>query len=287
MVIELAATVTQVESVPRTSSRTQHGIQEVSTKSRELHTNMSQTLLEKIDKFVSEGLCLFNEISTDMWGGRVTSFLNVAFGRDESRRFESLNGKDRYATHGLRIGHLEGLSAKLRAAADPATPMSIVLAATNTPSRSLTMSRKVFVVHGHDGEAKESTARFLENLGLEAIVLHEQASEGRTLIEKFEMYSDDVAFAVVLLTPDDMGYAAADTRTPRPRARQNVIMELGYFIGRLGRTRVCGLHKGGIELPSDYQGVVYIEMDAPGSWKTKLAQELVQAKLSIDLTGLL
>ena len=63
-------------------------------------------------------------------------------------------------------------------------------------------------------------------------------------------------------------------------------MELGYFMGRLGRTRVCALHRGGVELPSDYQGVVYIEMDALGSWKAKLAHELVQARLSIDLTGL-
>jgi len=147
--------------------------------------------------------------------------------------------------------------------------------------------KRVFVVHGHDNEAKESAARFLERLELQPIVLHEQASSGRTIIEKFESYSDDIAFAVVLLTPDDVGAACVSREDLRPRARQNVIMELGYFLGRLGRTRVCALYKGGVELPSDYQGVLYIDMDSSGAWKTKLAQELVQAKLTINLNGLL
>jgi predicted nucleotide-binding protein len=244
---------------------------------------MSQALLEKIQEFVSEGLPLVNEVPMDTWGARVISFLNITFGQRDSHRFESLNGKDRFATHGLRIGHLEGLLAKF--AAELGRPNSIGVGAATTPNRSVASSRKVFVVHGHDSEAKENTARYLEHIGMEPIILHEHAREGRTLIEKFEMYSDDVAFSVVLLTPDDVGYAAADKRTVRARARQNVIMELGYFIGRLGRMRVCALHKGGIELPSDYQGVVYIELDARGSWKTKLAHELVQAGLSINPTG--
>jgi predicted nucleotide-binding protein len=71
------------------------------------------------------------------------------------------------------------------------------------------------------------------------------------------------------------------------RARQNVILELGYFMGRLGRTKVCALYKGAMELPSDYQGILYVEMDRHGAWRAKLAQELVQAKLSIDLTALI
>ena len=91
----------------------------------------------------------------------------------------------------------------------------------------------------------------------------------------------------MLLTPDDQGAATVSPENIRPRARQNVILELGYFIGRLGRFRVCALHKGGVELPSDYQGVIYVDMDAAGGWKSKLAQELVQAKLPIDLSGLI
>ena len=142
-------------------------------------------------------------------------------------------------------------------------------------------------MHGHDNEAKESVARFLQKLGLEPIILHEQASGGRTVIEKFETYSRGVVFAVVLLTPDDIGGVASEPAGFKSRARQNVIMELGYFIGRLGRMRVCALHRGSVELPSDYQGVIYVEMDHAGAWRTKLAQELVQSKVPIELTGLL
>ena len=127
----------------------------------------------------------------------------------------------------------------------------------------------------------------MKQLGLEPIILHEQASSGRTVIEKFEFYSEDIAFAVVLLTPDDVGHPGNGPNEPKPRARQNVILELGYFMGRLGRDRVCALHREDVELPSDYQGVIYIELDTGGGWRAKLAQELVQAKLPIDLSGLL
>ena len=107
------------------------------------------------------------------------------------------------------------------------------------------------------------------------------------IIEKLENYSDDIAFAVVLLTPDDVGAEEIHASNLKPRARQNVIMELGYFIGKLSRLRVCALYKGGVELPSDYQGILYIEMDLAGAWKSKLAQEFVQAKLPINLEALL
>jgi len=147
-------------------------------------------------------------------------------------------------------------------------------------------TRKVFIVHGHDEAAKEATARFLEKLDLEPIILHEQASGGRTIIEKFEKYSRDVGFAVVLLTPDDLGAAQEEPNNMQSRARQNVVLELGYFLGRLTRNRVCALHKGGVELPSDIQGVIYVEMDDKGAWKAKLAQEFVQAKYEINLEGL-
>jgi predicted nucleotide-binding protein len=157
-------------------------------------------------------------------------------------------------------------------------------AAISAPPVHLT--KKVFVVHGHDNEAKESVARFIERLRLSPIILHEQPNSGRTVIEKFEVFSD-VGFAVVLLTPDDIGTSAAEPKNLKPRARQNVILELGYFMGKLSRFRVCALYKPGVEIPSDYQGVLYIELDPAGAWKQKLAQELVEANFSIDLDGLL
>jgi predicted nucleotide-binding protein len=151
-----------------------------------------------------------------------------------------------------------------------------------SPTVPATPSKKVFVVHGHNGEPKQAVARFLESLGFEPIILHEQANGGRTIIEKFEK-SADVGFAVVLLTPDDMGGVQnlAVARL-KPRARQNVVFELGYFIGRLGRSRVCALKLGDVEVPSDFSGVVYVPYDSGGAWKQALGQELEEAGYAID-----
>ncbi|WP_278406277.1 MULTISPECIES: nucleotide-binding protein [Pseudomonas] len=139
------------------------------------------------------------------------------------------------------------------------------------------LSRRVFVVHGHDDGSRETVARFLEKLGFDAVILHEQANQGRTVIEKVEAHGD-VGFAVVLLTPDDVGCVKGGT--PEPRARQNVILELGYFIGRLGRGKVCALKRGVLEIPSDYAGVVYESLE--GNWKQALGRELEEAGHEID-----
>ncbi len=140
-------------------------------------------------------------------------------------------------------------------------------------------SRKIFIVHGHDDGARETVARFLERIGLEAVILHEQANQGRTIIEKV-VANSEVGFAVVLLTPDDEGCVKGGT--PEPRARQNVLLELGYFIGRLGRAKVCALKRGTLEIPSDFAGVVWEAMDSNGGWKRVLARELEAAGHSID-----
>ena len=141
-------------------------------------------------------------------------------------------------------------------------------------------SKRIFIVHGHDAAARESVARFLEKIDLEVVILHEQANQGRTIIEKVEANSD-VGFAVVLLTPDDEGRAAGQDRL-EPRARQNVLLELGYFIARLGRENVCALKKGNVEIPSDFAGVVWTPMDDNGGWKAELAKELNAAGYAID-----
>jgi predicted nucleotide-binding protein len=141
-------------------------------------------------------------------------------------------------------------------------------------------SRKIFLVHGHDQAVTSIVARFLEKLKLEAVILHEQPNEGQTIIEKFERHAD-VGFAVVLLTPDDMGGIAPGSNL-QPRARQNVILELGYFIGKLGRPRVCALYVTGVELPSDLHGLVWVAYDS-GAWQTKLANEMRATGISIDM----
>jgi Predicted nucleotide-binding protein containing TIR-like domain len=151
---------------------------------------------------------------------------------------------------------------------------------TLLPERSGPAARKVFIVHGHDEGARESVARFLEQLDFDPIILHEQANQGRTIIEKIEAHGE-VGFAVVLLTPDDVG-GIQGGGTTQPRPRQNVLLELGYFIGRLGRARVCALKRGDVEVPSDFGGVVYEPFDGSGGWKQALGRELQAAGFSID-----
>lgn len=141
------------------------------------------------------------------------------------------------------------------------------------------LSKKVFIVHGHDEGSREKVARFLERLGLEAIILHEQANRGRTVIEKVIEYGN-VGFAVVLLTPDDEGCVKGGTL--EPRARQNVLLELGFFIGHLGRDKVCALKKGAVEIPSDFAGIVWEPMDDNNGWKQSLSRELEAAGHVID-----
>jgi predicted nucleotide-binding protein len=115
--------------------------------------------------------------------------------------------------------------------------------------------------------------------GFEPIILHEQANKGRTVIEKVEANSD-VSFAVVLLRPDDEGCVKGGTA--EPRARQNVLLELGYFIGKLGREKVCALKRGRVEIPSDFAGVVWETMDAGNGWRQALGRELQAAGHTID-----
>lgn len=147
------------------------------------------------------------------------------------------------------------------------------------------LSDKIFIVHGHDNEAKQTVARFVTDLGLTPIILHEQASQNRTIIEKLEAHSD-VGFAVVLLTPDDEGRAKGEEQL-KDRARQNVVAELGYFVGHLKRNRVCALVKGKIEIPSDFSGVVYVPFEASSNhWKLDLAKELKAAGYNLKVDAL-
>lgn len=138
---------------------------------------------------------------------------------------------------------------------------------------------KIFIVHGRDDLAKIDVARFVEKLDLNAVILHEQASSGNTVIEKIEQHTN-VGFAIVLYTPCDEGNLVSETA--KPRARQNVVFEHGYLIGKLGRDKVCALVKGDIEKPNDISGVVYIVLDEHGAWKMHVVKELRTAGYEID-----
>jgi predicted nucleotide-binding protein len=153
---------------------------------------------------------------------------------------------------------------------------------SSMPEREPPGNGKVFIVHGHDELAKQTVARFMSQLDLTPVILHEQPNEGRTIIEKLEAHTS-VDFAVVLLTPDDIGYLVNAESKKQPRARQNVLLELGLFIGVLGRPRVCALYKQGVEIPSDYQGVLFTEMDDAGAWKLSLAREIRQTGIDVDM----
>jgi len=143
-------------------------------------------------------------------------------------------------------------------------------------------NREVFIVHGHDEAAELAVADFIRKLDLTPVILHEQSNEGRTIIEKFEDHSD-VGFAVILMTPDDVGSSVKEKDKLKPRARQNVILELGFFLGKLGRKRVCALYEEGVEIPSDYKGVLFVSMDNNNGWKLSLAKEIKAAGIEIDL----
>lgn len=139
---------------------------------------------------------------------------------------------------------------------------------------------KVFIVHGHDDLLKNQVARFIEKLGLEAIILHEQASSGNTIIEKIENYSS-VGFGIVLYTACDIGGENDENPNLQNRARQNVVFEHGYLMGKIGRRNVCALVKGNIEKPNDISGVVYIP--TIGEWKLNLSKELKNSGYLIDM----
>ncbi len=163
------------------------------------------------------------------------------------------------------------------------------LHATTTPKKEPTTEGMnmaescVFLVHGRNDGIKSEVARLIEKLSLPVIILHEQPNEGQTIVEKFEKHAARSNFAVVLLTADDQG-GLKDSPTFSLRARQNVVLELGYFMGKFTRKNVCALYENGVELPSDYAGILYIPFDSNGAWKLQLAKEMKTAGLPVDIT---
>lgn len=218
------------------------------------------------------------------WSEEVANFLKVAFDEVEEESFDknmplafNKGSGERYLKR--RIGYLKGLLVKINS-----QKQEVPIIQKNRNSND--EIDKIFIVHGHDIAMKESVARFVEGMGLNAVILHEQVNSGRTIIEKFEDYSD-VNFAIVLLSPDDRYYIEKSKSSDLQfRARQNVVFELGFFIGRLGRKVVATLYKEDVEIPSDYKGVLYIKYDNPGAWKVKLAKEMIEVGFQIDLNNL-
>lgn len=147
----------------------------------------------------------------------------------------------------------------------------------------ISVNNKVFIVHGHDGELKEKVARRLEQQGIEAIILSEQANRGKTIIEKIEAYSD-VHMAIALFTQDDIGVDKEEKGNEKYRARQNVVFEAGYFMGYLGRENVIMIAEENLEIPGDLSGMVYTTKD---NWEFEMLKELNAAGMKIDMNKLL
>ncbi len=144
---------------------------------------------------------------------------------------------------------------------------------------------RVYIVHGPDEETKTTVAKFIENLGLKPTVLDRKPSKGQTVIDKFDEQADKAGFAIALLTPDDVGGLKDEAdQQLNPRAHQNVLFELGYFIGKLNPNRVCLLYKEGVELPSGIRDVAYVPMDSADAWKLKLRQGMRKVGLPIDIS---
>lgn len=161
-----------------------------------------------------------------------------------------------------------------------------------TPAESVSPkaanSERVFIVHGQDEGRKYELESYLQKLLSGApVILHQEPNAGQVLIEKLEASASSIGYAVVLLTGDDLGRAKQlEKQDEKPRARQNVVFEMGFFLGLLGRQRMAVLYEPGVELPSDLNGLVYIPLDAAGGWKGKLASEMDHSGLHVDWSAI-
>ncbi|WP_394835000.1 nucleotide-binding protein [Pendulispora rubella] len=257
--------------------------------------------IERLHKLSEEGNTLasmseVSETSLDGWVTKARMMVQAAFGAnsDEVSYFanagEYLDLFRKASARELAAARLEELLAKISTLNAYISHLESIADAQPSAAVKPALSTKdpdhVFLVHGHDTSALHETARFLQLVGLTPIVLSEQASRGQTVIEKFEEHAGRAPYAVVLMTPDDRGGPVSATfEQQNLRARQNVIFELGYFVGALGRKHVCALYKVGTEIPSDFSGVVYVAIE--GDWRLQLARELKSVFASVDLNNAL
>jgi predicted nucleotide-binding protein len=149
-------------------------------------------------------------------------------------------------------------------------------------ARPQTPGGSIFIIHGRDHGDRDSVDLFLRELGLATTVIMNEPSSGRFIFEKIEDAGQS-SFAVALFTGDDKGHAVGEESAIAHRPRQNVVFELGYFCGLLGRRRVCVLKRGEMEMPSDLRGIITIPFQQSGAWKLQLAKELHAAGFDIDL----
>lgn len=249
-------------------------------KIKELINEAKQHTFEK-NNYVITGLGAYSRPSADFqaWIAECEDFLLTNYGKDSApwrifERFErkKLDGNISQDVEREKDIIISALTSCLRIPPKGKGKSPII-------TKDLDLS-KVFIVHGHDALLKTEVARFIEKLKLEPIILHEKASSGKTIIEKIEEYSN-VGFGIVLYTACDIGAKDEETPDLKPRARQNVVFEHGFLMGKIGRQNVCALVKGNIEKPNDISGVVYVS--AEEEWRLSIAKELRNSGYEIDM----
>ncbi|MCL6386313.1 hypothetical protein EXT55_08790 [Pectobacterium carotovorum subsp. carotovorum] len=246
------------------------------SRGREFGKERFNTWRRKFTQFLDDNL----PSETSVLNAKLThSVFSVRHGESDAQRFWREDGKKIIAYIDSLIIDVENDEYDIRETESDGNPVVKIIQKEKPKN-------KVFIVHGHDGEAKQRTARFIEKLGFEAVILHEQASRSMTIIEKIESYSNDVSFGIVLYTPDDMGNAKGEAGNGelKYRARQNVVFEHGFLIGKIGRENVTPLVEGVIELPNDISGIVYI---SDKDWQLDIAREMKAAGYDIDFNKLM
>jgi len=192
--------------------------------------------------------------------------------------FEAANADSSWDRHNAEV-----MKRQLSILESCSEQLSMLAAAASAIPVARAQGNEIFLVHGQNEQYREQVARFLEKFDLSVTILHEKPDRGRTVIEKFSDHSN-VGFAVVLLTEDDRGGPKdRPYEDQQLRARQNVLLELGFFLGSLGREKVCALCEDGVEIPSDYSGVVYVPLDRGEAWKMRLAREIQAAGIPLDM----
>jgi predicted nucleotide-binding protein len=228
------------------------------------------------------------------WKNTTRNYVEMAFGANHRnvRDFEGVRAYVPKSTYAWIDPHAETLRRMitwLNGYIDQLRAMGEIRQQRNPAplSAASETSKKVFIVHGHNDALKYELAHSLQRAGVDVTILHDELNRGRTLLEKFADHGAEAGFAVVLLSADDLGRAKnAPSDSLQPRARQNVVFELGFFVGFLGRARVCAVYEAGVEEPSDLQGLAKVQHVPAGRWKHEVAKEINGAGIELDFSKL-
>lgn len=248
--------------------------------------------LELIDKQIADAKKGFPDDFTS-WQNRTEAVLRTIFGENSivHRKFNDVSYFPSFYMDDMDTSGYQSAGVVEAIAIMESGKLELEISDESTvPTASIApkLATRVFIVHGQDDAKKYELESYLQKLVSETpVILHQEPNGGRVLIEKFEDSAAAVGYAVVLLTADDLGRAKSlDPKDERPRARQNVVFEMGFFIGLIGRARVAVLYDEGVELPSDINGLLYIPIDSAGAWKGKLASEINHAGIEVDWTAI-